>query len=192
MDKENGLTTGGILSHTALFEIPAYHKKLLFMTDAAINVAPTVDEKAKILQQTVAVANAVGMECPKVACICAVEKVNTKHMPCTVDAAILQAMNKRGQISNCVVEGPFGMDNAISHESCKIKKISGEVAGQADILLMPDIEAGNVAYKLIMEFASGKLAAIVSGASAPIVLTSRADNNETKFLSLALAIAVAK
>jgi phosphate butyryltransferase len=188
LDKEKGLGTGRLLSHVAVFEIPAY-PKLLMITDAAINIAPTLLEKAQIIQNAVEVAHCLGIDSPNVACIAAVEKVYPDKMPATLDCASLSMMAKRGQITGAVVDGPFGLDNAVSEESAKIKGVKSEMAGKVDILLCPNIESGNAIYKTLMAFCQAKCAAIVVGTKAPVVLTSRADSHETKFMSIALGVA---
>jgi len=187
LDKEKGLSTGKLLTHLAVFEIPDY-PKLLMLTDAAINISPNLMEKAQIIQNAVEVAHSLGIQTPLVACIAAVEKINPEKMPATVDAAALSMMAKRGQISGAIVDGPFGLDNAISEESAKVKGVKSSIAGKADILLAPDIEAGNVIYKTLIEFARAKCAAIVLGSKVPVVLTSRTDSHETKFMSIALGV----
>jgi len=187
LDKEKGLSVGKLLTHVAVFEIPDF-PRLLLLTDAAINIAPTLLEKAQIIQNAVDLALSLGIENPKVACIAAMEKVNPEKMPATADAACLSMMAKRGQIKNAVVDGPFGLDNAISEESAKIKGVKSPIAGKADILLCPDIESGNVIYKTLIEFSKAKCGAIVLGAKSPVVLTSRADSDETKFMSIALGV----
>jgi phosphate butyryltransferase len=187
LDKEKGLSTGKLLTHLAVFEIPDY-PKLLMLTDAAINISPNLMEKAQIIQNAVEVAHSLGIQTPLVACIAAVEKINPEKMPATVDAAALSMMAKRDQISGAIVDGPFGLDNAVSEESAKVKGVKSSIAGKADILLAPDIEAGNVIYKTLIEFARAKCAAIVLGTKVPVVLTSRADSHETKFMSIALGV----
>lgn len=188
LDKEKGLTTGKLLSHLAVFEIASY-PRLLMLTDVAINIAPDLLEKAQIIQNAVDMAHCLGMERPYVACIAAIEKINPDKMPSTVDAAALSMMAKRGQIRGAVVDGPFGFDNAVSVEAARIKGVKSEIAGKADILLVPYIESGNVIYKTLTELARAKCAAIVLGARVPVVLTSRADSYETKLLSTALGVA---
>ncbi|MBM7701600.1 phosphate butyryltransferase [Metabacillus iocasae] len=189
LNKEYGLRTGSVLSHVAVFEVPSYDQ-FVFVTDAAMNIQPTLQEKAQILTNAVQVAQAVGIKTPKVAPIAAVEVVN-ENMQATVDAALLTQMNKRGQIQGCIVDGPLALDNAINIQAAHHKGITGEVAGQADILLVPTIEVGNVLYKSLVYFAKAKVGAVIAGAKAPIVLTSRADSSESKLYSLALAICVA-
>ncbi|SME09259.1 Phosphate acetyltransferase [Bacillus mobilis] len=189
LNKEWGLRKGSVLSHVAAFEVPNYDR-LIFVTDAAMNIAPDVTQKAAIIQNTVEVARAIGIDLPKVAPIAAVEVVNPA-MQATIDAAMLTQMNRRGQIKNCVVDGPLALDNAVSQIAAEHKGIVSDVAGKADILLVPTIEAGNVLYKSLVYFADAKVGAMIAGAKAPIVLTSRADAAETKVYSLALAVATA-
>ncbi|RWS43729.1 phosphate butyryltransferase [Bacillus mycoides] len=189
LNKEWGLRKGSVLSHVATFEVPNYDR-LIFVTDAAMNIAPDVTQKAAIIQNTVEVAQAIGIDLPKVAPIAAVEVVNPA-MQATIDAAMLTQMNRRGQIKNCVVDGPLALDNAVSQIAAEHKGIVSDVAGKADILLVPTIEAGNVLYKSLVYFANAKVGAMIAGAKAPIVLTSRADSAETKVYSLALAVATA-
>jgi phosphate butyryltransferase len=186
LNKETGLNAGRLTSHVAVIESPHYHK-LFIVTDAAINIAPDLKGKLDIIANAVRVSRALGVERPKVAMLAAVEKVNPDKMPCTVDAAIITQMNRRGQVKDCVVDGPLALDNAVSAESARIKKIVSEVAGDADILVVPDIEAGNVLYKALLDMGGAKGAGIVAGAAKPIVLTSRADSRETKLASIALA-----
>jgi phosphate butyryltransferase len=188
LDKEYGLGTGKLLSHLAVFEIPTY-PKLLMITDAAINIAPSLMEKAQIIQNAVDVAHSLGIDLPNVACIAAVEKVYPDKMPATLDCACLSMMAERGQIKGALVDGPFGLDNAVSEESARAKGIESQMSGKVDILLCPNIETGNAIYKTLMEFAYAKCAAIVVGTKAPVVLTSRADSHETKFTSIALGVA---
>lgn len=191
LDKEKGLGTGKLISHVAVFEIPTY-PKLLMITDAAINIAPTLLEKAQIIQNAVEVAHSLGIKLPNVACIAAVEKVYPDKMPATLDCACLSMMAKRGQIKGALVDGPFGLDNAVSEESARIKGVKSEMAGKVDILLCPNIESGNAIYKTLMAFSQARCAAIVVGTKAPVVLTSRADSHETKFMSIALGVASCK
>lgn len=186
LNKENGINAGRLASHVAVMEVPTYHK-LLVVTDAALNIAPDLPAFIDIINSAVTVAKALGVAMPKVALLAAVEKVNPDKMPCTVTASILTQMNRRGQIKGCIIDGPLALDNAISAESARIKKIQSDVAGDADILVAPDIEAGNILYKCLLDLAQARGAGIVMGAAAPIVLTSRADTAETKLASIALA-----
>ena len=184
LNKEWGLRKGSVLSHVAAFEVPNYDR-LIFVTDAAMNIAPDVTQKAAIIQNTVEVARAIGIDLPKVAPIAAVEVVNPA-MQATIDAAMLTQMNRRGQIKNCVVDGPLALDNAVSQIAAEHKGIVSDVAGKADILLVPTIEAGNVLYKSLVYFADAKVGAMIAGAKAPIVLTSRADSAETKSIFISI------
>lgn len=189
LNKEYGLRTGNVLSHIAVFEVPGYNR-FTIVTDAAMNIAPDLEQKAQIIKNAAAIARSIGIEMPKVAPIAAVEVVNPV-MQATVDAAALTVMNKRGQISGCIVDGPLGLDNAVSALAAEHKGINSEVAGEADILLVPTIEVGNVLYKSLIYFAKAKVGAVIAGAKVPIVLTSRADSAESKLYSLALALCCA-
>ncbi len=189
LDKEIGLRTGKVISQVTAFSVPTYHK-LMFITDPAMNIAPDLNDKKRILDNALELTEALEMENPKVAAITAVEKVS-KHMIATQDAAELKKMNENGEITGCILDGPLALDNAISKESARIKKIEGEVAGDADVLLMPNIESGNVLYKALTFLANAKSAGLIVGAAAPIVLTSRADSHETKFNSIALGVLMA-
>lgn len=185
LDKEIGLRTDKLISHVAIFDVKSYHK-IFAVTDAAMNIAPNLEQKKKILENTVELFASLDIKNPKVAVIAAKEKVSPK-MEATVHAKELADMNKNGEIKNCIVDGPFALDNAVSKDSAKIKGIDSPVAGDADILLMPDIEAGNVLYKALTFLAGAKSAGIIIGASAPIILTSRADDEEAKLHSIVLA-----
>jgi phosphate butyryltransferase len=188
LDKETGLRKGDVLSHFALFEIPTYHK-LLGLTDAAMIIAPDLKTKIALINNSVEFMNRLGIAKPKVALLGAVEMVN-ESMPATLEAAIISKMNQRGQIKNCIIDGPLAYDNAVSMESAKHKGIVSDVAGDADLLVVPDIEAGNVLYKAFGFSANAKLAANILGAAAPIVLTSRSDTEESKQDSIILAACV--
>lgn len=189
LDKEVGLKTGNLLSHVVAFDLPTYHK-ILLVTDAAMNIDPDLQAKKKIIENANLVAHSLDIDEPKVAVICAKEKVNPK-MPATVDAAELTKMNEIGEITNCIVKGPFALDNAISKEAANHKGIEHTVAGDADMLLMPDIEAGNILYKALVFLAKSSIAGVIVGAKAPVVLTSRADDDEAKFNSIALGVLMA-
>lgn len=184
LNDERGLKSGSLLSHFAFFEIPEYHK-LIALTDVAMNIAPTLKEKIGIISNAVKYMHKIGYLKPKVAVIGAVETVNEK-MPATIDAAILSKMAQRNQIPDCTIDGPLAFDNAMSKESADHKGIISDVAGDADILMLPNIEAGNVLYKSFA-YTGGKLAAVILGATAPIVLTSRSDSEESKLNSIVLA-----
>ena len=190
-NKESGINAGRLSSHVAVFETLHYHK-LLIVTDAAINIAPDIPAKLDIIANAVQAAKALGVKRPKVALLAAVEKVNYEKMPCTAEAAIISQMSRRGQVKGCIVDGPLALDNAISAESARIKKIESEVAGDADILVAPDIEAGNILYKSLIDLGGAKGAGIVMGAAKPIILTSRADSAETKLASIAFASLVSQ
>jgi len=189
LDKQHDVRTGRLLSHCAVLEVPTYHK-LIFMTDGGMNIAPDLDAKIGIIDNAVACARLLGIDPPKVALISALEKVNYKAMPCTVDAAVLSKMNERGQIQNAIVDGPLALDNAISKKACETKGIVSPVGGDADILIMPAIEAGNVFYKALSILAHAKTAGVVLGAKVPIILSSRADTEETKYLSIAVGLSI--
>jgi phosphate butyryltransferase len=189
LNKEIGLRTGKLMSHVAVFEINNFDR-LIFLTDAAFNMYPELKDKIDIVNNAVVVAKAVGVENPKVAPVCAVEVVNLS-MPATVDAAILSKMNDRGQIKGCIIDGPLALDNAISEEAAAHKGVKGPVAGKADILLVPNIEAGNIMYKTLTYTSNCKNGGLLVGTSAPVVLTSRSDSHESKMYSIALAALVA-
>ncbi len=187
LDKEQGLRKSDVLSHLAFFEVPTYHK-VIALTDAAMVIAPDLKTKIAIINSSVSFMNSIGYTKPKVAMLCAVEMVN-EQMPATMDAALIAKMNQRGQIKNCIIDGPLAYDNAVSAESAKHKGIVSDVAGDADLLVVPDIEAGNMLYKCYGFSANAKLAAVILGAAAPIVLTSRSDTEESKQASIIMAAA---
>lgn len=186
VSKEYGLLSGNLLSHLAIFESPLYHK-LFGLSDAAMNIAPDLSEKKDILANAVSAFHSLGIQNPKVALLAAVEKVNPK-MKTTLDAAALKVMSERGQIGRCIVDGPLALDNAISSEAARHKQIVSDVAGDADILIAPDIDSGNILYKSLSFLGNTKCAAIILGSISPIVLTSRADSEENKFLSITLGV----
>jgi phosphate butyryltransferase len=190
LNKEWGLRTGNLLSHFALFEVETY-PKVIAVTDVAMNIAPSLQDKIAIVNNSVACLNRLGYKVPKVAVLGAVEMVN-ENMQATLDAALLSKMNQRDQIKNCLIDGPLAFDNAVSLESSQLKGIKSEVAGDTDLLLMPDIEVGNVLYKSLVFFAKAKVASIILGALVPIVLTSRSDSEQAKFDSILLAAAASK
>jgi phosphate butyryltransferase len=190
LNKEWGLRTGNLLSHIALFEVATYHK-VIAVTDVAMNIAPNLQEKIAILNNSVACLNKLGYIMPKVAVLGAVEMVN-ENMEATLDAALLSKMNQRDQIRNCIIDGPLAFDNAVSIDSARQKGIRSEVAGDTDLLLMPNIEVGNVLYKSLVFFAQAKVASIILGATVPIVLTSRSDSEQAKFDSILLAAAASR
>jgi len=188
LDKEKGLRKGGLLSHVAFFESPYYHK-LLCITDAAMNVAPDLGEKVSIVENAVEAYHKLGIKKPKVAIVGAVETVNPK-MEATVHAALLTQMNKRNQIKGCEIDGPLALDNIVSKEAAEHKGIVSNVAGDADIIVTPDINVGNVFYKSLNFLGGAMAAAVVMGASVPIVLTSRSDSEKSKLMSIILAAAM--
>jgi phosphate butyryltransferase len=190
LNRDNGLRTGRMISDVLALEIEGYDH-LFLVTDPAMSIAPTLPQKADLVRNAVDIAHALGNDNPKVAVLAAVEKVNEK-MPCTVDAAELQAMNERGEIDGCVVQGPLQFDNAVSEEAAKHKGISGAVAGNADIMLVPDIEAGNMLVKAAEFFGHAKKAGVIVGAKAPVALTSRASSAESKLYTIAIARLVAR
>lgn len=189
LNKENQLRTDRQISHVAVLELPGFDH-LFYVTDSAMNIAPTLEQKISIINNAVRVAHALGNPMPKVAALCAIEKVNPK-MECTLDAEALKKMNLEGSISGCLIDGPLALDNAVSEEAAKHKGITGPVAGHADILLVPDIEAGNILNKSMEHFAHAKKAGVIMGAKAPIVLTSRATSIESKMYSIALGVLIA-
>ncbi len=190
LNKEWGLRTGNLLSHFALFEVDTYHK-VIAVTDVAMNIAPNLKDKIAIVNNSVACLNKLGYTMPKIAVLGAVEMVN-ENMEATLHAALLSKMNQRDQIKNCIIDGPLAFDNAVSLESAQHKGIRSEVAGDTDLLLMPDIEVGNVLYKSLVFFAKARVASIILGAMVPIVLTSRSDSEQAKFDSILLAAAASK
>lgn len=190
LDKEIGLRTDKLLSHVTIFDIENYNK-LLLLTDVAFIAYPTLDEKVSIINNAVQIATTLGIKMPKVAPLCAIEVVNPK-MPCTLDAAELTLMNKKGIIKNCIIDGPLSLDLAIVPEAAKHKDSSDrQIVGDADILLMPDIQAGNILYKWLSHFTNHKSGCILAGTSAPVILTSRSDDAETKINSIILATILA-
>ena len=190
LNKEWGLRTGRLLSHFALFEVETYHK-LLAVTDVAMNISPKLQEKIAIINNSVDCFHKLGITMPKVAVLGAVEMVN-ENMEATLDAALLSKMNQREQIKGCIIDGPLAFDNAVSIDSAKHKGIKSDVAGDTDLLLMPDLEVGNVLYKSLVFFANAKVASVILGAAAPIVLTSRSDSEQAKHDSILLASAASK
>ena len=186
LNKDWGLRTGNVLSHCAVLDTP-HLDKLIFVTDGGMIIKPDLNQKVSIINNTVKLAKSIGIETPKVGVIAAVEVVNP-DMPETQEAAILTQMNRRGQIKDCIVDGPLGIDNALDMTAAKIKKVTGEVAGQADILLVPDIHSGNFLGKSAVYLAGGKIAGLILGCSAPIVVVSRANDAQSKMASLALGV----
>jgi len=187
--RETGLRTGRRISHVFIMDVPTYHK-VLVVTDAAINIAPTLEEKVDIVRNAIDLARSLGVEKPKVAVLAAVETVNSK-MPATLDAAALCKMADRGQITGGIIDGPLAFDNAISKDAARVKGIQSEVAGDPDILLTPDLESGNMLAKQLSFLANADSAGLVLGAKVPIILTSRADSVRSRIASCAVAMLVA-
>ncbi len=189
VSREGGLRTGRRISHVFVMDIPTYHK-VLIVTDGAINISPTLEDKVDICQNAVDLAISLGLNKPKVAILAAVETVNSK-MPATIDAAALCKMAERGQITGAILDGPLAFDNAISKEAARTKGIHSEVAGDPDILLAPDLEAGNILAKQLSFLAKADSAGLVLGARVPIILTSRADSVRSRIASCAVAMLAA-
>jgi phosphotransacetylase len=187
--RDGGLRTGRRISHVFVMDVPTYHK-VLIVTDAAINIAPALEDKVDICQNAIDLAISLGLEKPKVAILAAVETVTSK-MPATIDAAALCKMAERGQIKGGVLDGPLAFDNAISKQAAETKGIQSEVAGDPDILLAPDLEAGNILAKQLSFLANADSAGMVLGARVPIILTSRADSVRSRIASCAVANLVA-
>lgn len=191
LNMEVGLRTGKPLSHVCVFEIPGVDR-LLFFTDVAFIPYPTLEDKKCMIDYTVEVANACGINNPKVACLAALETVNEK-MPVCVESAELSRLNDAGEIKNCIVDGPLSLDIALYKEAAEEKgALDRKVAGDADILVFPDIHAGNLVYKAIVHMATVKNGNILTGTKSPVILTSRSDTMEVKLNSIALASVVAE
>jgi len=186
LNNDWGLKTGNLLSHVAVVETP-YLDRLLIISDGGMIIKPDLTQKVQIIYNALEVAKNMEIQTPKVAILAAVEVVNP-NMPETMDAAILTQMNKRGQIKGCIVDGPLALDNAINEQAAKIKNINSEVAGKADILIVPDIHSGNLLGKSAVYLAGGNVAGIVVGAKAPVVLVSRADNDQSKLAAVTLGV----
>lgn len=188
LNKESGLRTGRTLSSVAVIESPVLDRFVL-MTDGGMIMYPTLEEKVQILHNVLPVCRGLEIDQPKAAAVCAVEVVNPA-MQATLDAASLTMMSQRGQIKGILVDGPLGLDNALSEEAAKHKGIGGQVAGRADVILVPNIEAGNMMYKSAVYMAQAETAALIMGASAPIIMTSRSDSPKTKLNSIAVALSI--
>jgi phosphotransacetylase len=188
--RETGLRTGRRISHVFIMDVPTYHK-VLIVTDAAINIAPSFEDKASICQNAIDLAISLGLENPKVAILAAVETVTSK-MPATIDAAALCKMAERGQITDGILDGPLAFDNAISRQAAETKGIRSTVAGDPDILLVPDLEAGNMLAKQLTFLANADSAGLVLGARVPIILTSRSDSVRSRIASCAVAVLAAR
>ncbi len=188
LKEEYGLRTGMTMGMVSVFEIPDF-PKLLIISDAGMTISPDLNQKIDLIKHTIRVANVLGIETPKVALVSAVETVNPK-IPATVDAALIAKMADRKQIKGAIIDGPFALDNVVSKEAAEHKGIVSPVAGDADIIITPDIDAGNILYKALIFLAKAKSASVILGAKVPIVLTSRADSDETKLYSIALTAAL--
>ncbi len=184
LDKIDGLRTGEILSDVLVYEHP---EKLVLMSDGGINLYPTIEDKVSIIKNAVKVAHGLENPNPGVALLAAVEVVNPK-MPPTIDASIIAKMSERNQIKGCIIDGPLAFDNAVSEMAAKMKGIDSEVAGKADVLIVPNIESGNIFGKCLTYYCNYRVAHVVMGAKAPILIASRADTAETKMLSMALGV----
>jgi phosphate butyryltransferase len=195
LDKEKGLLPkGAVLTHITVLDVPAYqatHGKLLLVSDVAVIPAPDLATKVKIVSYALDAAHSFGIETPRVALLAASEKIS-ERMPATTDAAVIAKMAERGQIKGAIVDGPLALDVALSPEACEIKGLRSAVAGDADVLIFPNIETGNVFYKCATILGGARLAAVVVGSSAPCVLTSRADSEESKYFSIALGCRLAR
>jgi phosphate acetyltransferase len=189
VSREGGLRTSRRISHVFVMDVPTYHK-VLFVTDGAINIAPPLEDKADICQNAIDLIIALGLKEPKVAILSAVETVTSK-MPATIDAAALCKMAERGQITGAILDGPLAFDNAISKQAAETKGIRSLVAGDPDILLAPDLEAGNILAKQLSFLANADSAGLVLGARVPIILTSRADSVRSRIASCGVAMLAA-
>jgi len=190
LDRDRGLGRGGLLSNVTVFESPT-DKRLLFMTDPAVNINPDLARKVEMLRNAVWVARRLGFASVKVAVLAAVEKINPKDMPATVDAAVLARMGESGQIPGAQVAGPYALDIAVSTAAAKCKHIEGPVAGRADVLLCPDIHSANILYKSLIYFAGRDLANAMIGVKTPLVMSSRSDSLLTKLYTIALSVVLA-
>ena len=188
VDKDAGLRGKRTMSHLGIFQVPGYHK-ILAVTDGGMLLYPTLEEKKQLIENAVSAFHSLGYEKPKVAVLCAAEIINPK-MQETVDADLLKKMNEQGELTGCIVEGPISYDLAINEEAAKMKGYESPVAGDADILAVPNITAGNLLGKAIMYSAHGKMAGFIVGAQVPIIITSRGASSEEKYLSLALSASV--
>ena len=189
LDREAGLRAGRLLSQVIVFQVPG-HDRLMLMSDAAINIAPNLEQKADICRNAIQVAHAIGIETPNLAALCALEFVNSE-MPATIDAAALTLMNRRGQLGGAYVEGPIALDVPLSRFAAERKGIESPLVENTDIFIAPDIEAANILYRAILYFARGESGGIVVGAKVPLILLSRAESPETKIRSIAIGILTA-
>ena len=190
LDRDAGLTRGGLLSNITVFESPT-EKRLMFLSDPAVNINPDVARKVDMVRNAIWVARQLGFARPKVAVLAAIEKINIKEMPSTADAAILAKMGETGQFADADVAGPYALDIAVSRKAAECKHISGPVAGCADILLCPDINSANILYKSLIYFAGRELANAMIGVKTPLVMSSRSDSALTKLYTMALSVVLA-
>lgn len=190
LNKEIGLRTGNLISHVGVMKVEGFDR-LFLLSDSAMTIAPTLENKADIIKNAVKVAHALDIDDPKVAVLCAVEKENPA-MPATVEAAALTKMNESGEISGCIVNGPLSLDNAVSEHAAAHKGVSNPVAGKADVLIVPNIEAGNILIKSMEYFARAEKGGVIMGAKKPLILTSRASSDTSKMNSIALGVLVAQ
>ncbi|TET19244.1 MAG: bifunctional enoyl-CoA hydratase/phosphate acetyltransferase [Candidatus Cloacimonadota bacterium] len=186
LNPQTGLCTGRRLSHSAMLQVPGYHK-LIQLTDGGMNIRPDIQTKIDIIKNAQSFALSLGIEQPKIALLSAIEVVNP-DMPETVDAAIIKQMAERGQLGEILIDGPLALDLAVSKEACAIKGVQSDIAGDADILIVPDIAAGNIAAKALIYLGNALAAGIILGAQSPVVMLSRADDTETKLNSIALGV----
>jgi len=186
LDKRHGLVPpGGLISHVGLFDAPAYHKPLI-ITDAGVNIAPSVDDKARILMNAVEIARRIGIDRPKVACVAPIEVVNPR-MQSTVDADELRRRGEAGAFGDAIVDGPLDLHIAVSRDAARVKGRQSAVAGDPDVILLSSIEAANVCYKCLTQFAGGHACSVIAGMTVPVVCTSRTDDEQTRLLSIGLA-----
>jgi phosphate butyryltransferase len=190
LNRDTGLGRGGLLSNITIFESPT-EKRLLFMTDPAVNITPDLARKVEITRNAIGVARRLGFARPKVAVLAAVEKINVKDMPATADAAVIAKMGEAGQFGEVDIAGPYALDIAVSREAAETKHVSGPVAGCADILICPEINSGNIFYKSLVYFAGREVANAIVGVKTPLVMTSRSDSSLTKLYTMALAVVLA-
>jgi phosphate butyryltransferase len=190
LDRDTGLGRGGLLSNISLFDSPT-EKRILMMTDPAVNISPDLARKVDIVRNAIWVAHRLGFDRPKVAMLTAIEKINPKDMPATADAALVAKMGESGQIEGADIGGPYALDIAVSREAAEVKHVTGPVAGCADILVCPDIHSGNIFYKSLVYFAGREIANAMIGIKTPLVMTSRSDSSLTKLYTMALAVVLA-
>jgi len=189
LNREVGLRTGRLLSHVGVFEVPGYDR-FIFITDGGVNISPTVDQKLEIIYNAVEVAHRLGLKEPRVALLAASELLSP-HIPASLDALALTKMAEQGWVEGALVDGPLALDTAVSPKAAEIAQAKGPVAGHADILVVPDVDTGNMVAKVITFFVRGRMAGVVVGARVPLVISSRADLHEVKLVSMALGVVLA-